>query len=368
MLLAPTLLLPFLVCSNLVEARSNMRSPPSKDAGLEALQVKHIGADKAHISPELEPASSQKFFKKDYPYDQRPGADIFHFKHPYPVVQDSGDYDADYVKDENSDNGSWQAQEDYDRIRHKLAKQRKDLARALARKTDEENQMKDAMRRHAKEAQDRADAEGKARRVAQENEAAKRRHQQQQDEEARAEEERRRMDAGAGAIDKAPVPAAHRAGAKDVDVSTKDTEKAMKNLEDCKKELAAARDRLKKLMKELEEAKTAQNAADQALDGAMKNEVSSKEYHSTLKKQVNSQYKDYMAAKADYEKAKAKVDKLGVQIKAAAAKVKAIRDSEDNSGGVYQTPEERSHRSAAQASRMLSLLVPLMGVTWLCWA
>merc|ERR1719230_1327823 len=74
------------------------------------------------VSPSVE-QTDKKFFGKDYPWDKRPPVDVLHFKHPYPAVQDSGDFDADYVKDENSDNGSWKAQTEYDRLRHKLAKE-----------------------------------------------------------------------------------------------------------------------------------------------------------------------------------------------------------------------------------------------------
>merc|ERR1719478_2056703 len=109
----------------------------------------------AQISPKLEPESSNQFFKKDYPSDKRPKADPFHFHHPYPVVQDSSEYDRDFVKDENSDNGSWKAQETYDRLRSKLNKEKKDLAKALAKKKHEEDDLQDAMRRHDKEARDK---------------------------------------------------------------------------------------------------------------------------------------------------------------------------------------------------------------------
>lgn len=37
-------------------------------------------------------------------------------------MQDSGEYDKDYVKDENADQGEWKAQEDYDRLRVQVEK------------------------------------------------------------------------------------------------------------------------------------------------------------------------------------------------------------------------------------------------------
>jgi len=65
--------------------------------------------------------SDKKFFDKDYPFDRRPAADKYYvFDHPYPAVQDTGDYDKDFVKDDNSDGGKWQAQMEYDTLRAKI--------------------------------------------------------------------------------------------------------------------------------------------------------------------------------------------------------------------------------------------------------
>merc|ERR1719271_1806365 len=99
------------------------------------------------ISPTLKPKSDKKFFDKDYPWDRRPKVDVLHFKHPYPVVQDSSEFDRDFVKDENSDNGAWKAQSEYDRLRHRLAKEKAEVAKALAAKTKAENELHDAMKR-----------------------------------------------------------------------------------------------------------------------------------------------------------------------------------------------------------------------------
>lgn len=111
------------------------------------------------ISPELNPSSDKKFRKQDYPYDQRPKADNLHFKHPYPTVQDSGDFDRDFVKDENSDNGHWKAQETYDRLRMKLSKEQRDLAKALATQQKAQKELQDAIANHDKAAKDRQVAE-----------------------------------------------------------------------------------------------------------------------------------------------------------------------------------------------------------------
>merc|ERR550537_502656 len=91
------------------------------------------------IEPDLEPKSDKKFFGKDYPDDVRPAV-IHHFSHPYPTVQDSDRYDKDYVKDENDDGGYWKAQMEYDRLKNKLAKEKKEMAKALAKETEEEKE------------------------------------------------------------------------------------------------------------------------------------------------------------------------------------------------------------------------------------
>merc|ERR550537_1664833 len=81
------------------------------------------------INPDLHPTSDKKFFdgaKADYVTDMRPAVKD-HFTWPFPEVQDSHDYDKDYVKDENNDGGAYKAQSTYDDLRAKLAKQRADL-------------------------------------------------------------------------------------------------------------------------------------------------------------------------------------------------------------------------------------------------
>jgi len=84
-------------------------------------------ADVSHISPPLSPAKDEKFMGKDYPDDLRPG--VHHFRrydwdHPYPIVQDGAAFEKDFVKDENSDNGYWDAQHRYDTLRSQIAQQK----------------------------------------------------------------------------------------------------------------------------------------------------------------------------------------------------------------------------------------------------
>lgn len=327
------------------EARTSMRRAPNS---------RQVSAVQAHISPKLEPESSDKFFKKDYPADKRPKADPFHFHHPYPVVQDSSEYDADFIKDENSDNGNWKAQETYDRLRAKLAKEKRDLAKALQKKTQEEKDLEAARRRHQKEKQDADEARKKAEKIGKDHEKA--RKAESEEEKRRSEEKKRKESSGESAADK-PAP---KRKVIDVDGQTKKTQGAMDHLEDCKKELAKARAQLKDMMKELEAAKAAQNAANAELDEAMQKELSMREKHAMQKKEVKSEHDEYLAAKDAYLKQQALVEKMEADLKAAAAKVKAMRDSEDKHGGVYPTPDEPRKSVAIAAKGSLALFVMIV--------
>jgi chromosome segregation ATPase len=111
----------------LAEARSiePRISPPLHDGG--AVTPGAHQSDKKFFGPP---------FPADYPEDKRPAPD----KHvldklkgpdqPYPALQSKADYDADFVKDENSDTGAWQAQFEYDSLRKKLAQKEGDVRRA----------------------------------------------------------------------------------------------------------------------------------------------------------------------------------------------------------------------------------------------
>merc|ERR1719221_1985201 len=120
--------------------------------------------EEPQVSPELEPKSSHMFFRNDYPHDLRPPVNSdFNFGHPYPLVQDTDQYDKDYIKDENADNGEWQAQMEYDILRNKVFKAQADADRAkkfldkqLAAKIAAEKKVAEAEAK-AKAARDKAD-------------------------------------------------------------------------------------------------------------------------------------------------------------------------------------------------------------------
>lgn len=299
-----------------------------------------VGKDASAISPTLRPESDKKFFGKDYPADARPKVDVLHFKHPYPVVQDSGDFDRDYVKDENSDNGEWKAQTEYDRLRHKLLKEKEDLAKALENKKKAEDELHDAMKRE-KEHEDKVKKE--------------------KEDEAKGDAKKKKEHVEHDKVHEAKTPGGASSDG-EVKIAAEETKKAMKKLEDCKKELAEARERLKKLMKELEEAKKKQEETQAALDAAKDKLDPAEDKHKELLENVEEEHKEYLEAKANYETAEEKLAKMEADLKVAEGKVKAMRDAEDNGkgpdGGVYNS--EKSSTGTSSVSLALLLLAVLM--------
>merc|ERR1711957_142974 len=103
------------------------------------------------ISPTLSPKSDKTWAGKDYPDDLRPSAKGLPFKNTYPALQKARTYDEDFVNDENSDNGEWKAQMNYDNIRNQ---QKKDVVseKDAEKKADESKKVVDK----AKDAEDAA--------------------------------------------------------------------------------------------------------------------------------------------------------------------------------------------------------------------
>jgi len=103
----------------------------------------HKAAGGKIVPPLVDVDTDKKFFgppfPADYPDDVQPPANkkIFSKTKVYPKVQDEGFFDKDFVKDENSDGGKWQAQQDYDAARTKIANKKRQAENAAKRAANE---------------------------------------------------------------------------------------------------------------------------------------------------------------------------------------------------------------------------------------
>lgn len=120
-------------------------------------EARSSASPQGKINPPLKDVSSDKKFfgppfPADYPDDKRPAInkDILNKlkgpDQPYPALQSKADFDSDYVKDENSDKGAWQAQFEYDKLRKELAQKEADEKRAASRADREGKDVDDARR------------------------------------------------------------------------------------------------------------------------------------------------------------------------------------------------------------------------------
>lgn len=255
----------------------------------------------ARITPELEPVSDKKFFKSDYPDDRR--APQFHkFGYPYPTVQDTDEYDKDYVKDENNDNGYWKAQMRYDMLKNKLMKERDDLAKVLAKELKEKKELEKQRAEEAAKEKGAKDAEA----------------------------------AEALASDKDKAAGEHLDATMDqVGDQTDEVDKEIDDLEECKRQLAAVRKQLKDLLAEKAAAEKASADAAKNEDDAESAEVSAEKNEADLEKSVAQEEAEHEAALIAYKKELEDVKKATADLEKAAEKLRKYRRA-DPDGGVYE--------------------------------
>lgn len=282
----------------------------------------HTDKAKQGIVPELEPISDTKFFKKDYPDDARPGP-YNHFGYPYPTVQDSDRYDKDYVKDENDDGGYWKAQMEYDAVRNKLAKEKEELRKALAKEHEEEQELK-----AAEIAEQKAEAEAVA--------AEKK--------EDKAESDHAKSEADLEALKN------------DIDQSADHTDGEITDLEDCKKQLAAAKAELKKLLAEKAKREAEQKEREAHERGTEQAEIDAMKKEEQLEKSLAEEEAELAAAKKQYEKEKADVKKAEDELEAAYKALKDLRHA-DPDGGVYEVAKGGAHQSTAIITTLLVMII-----------
>jgi len=271
------------------------------------------------ISPKLEPKSDKKFFDKDYPQDKRPVADKYYvFDHPYPAVQDSGDYDKDFIKDENSDGGKWKAQMQYDTLRSKIREATNKLKKL---KEAMEQEYKDWMQ-SKENAKDAGEASDKAEKVLDSakttsNEAAKKVNELE----------------GRSSADGTKVGGT-------IGDAIKKVQDEMNDLENCKKALAEAKRRLKDLLKEKEEFEKKKKSAKEA-DAKAAKEATEK----AAKAKAEAEAADKAEAKADAKDSAArKKEKAAAKKKADEAKEEAAFDE-----AAWQRKLDREKKDHAEA-------------------
>jgi len=316
---------------------------------------------------------------KQFAADKRPAEGDLHFKHPYPVVQDNSEFDRDFVKDENADNGQYKAQMEYDRLRHLLTKQKQEVADALAKMKQEQKDVDDHNKLHVEQqkkaeetlAQKQAEldkllAEDKAAdlkatdEVKEHKEVVEKQQEKleaikepkpEQKKEAEAEPTKAVVAQKAPETEQAAIKVAGTDEAKDGVLEAK------KEMARCQKELDEATAQLKTLMKGLDRVKAHQQQMNDAYAKADAHETSVEKEEVTVHKKFDKESKEYKAAQKAYELQKERVERLKRELHAAGKLVKGHRDDEDADGGVYNVPEpKKSAASVLAASPLLALL------------
>jgi len=246
----------------------------------------------ARIHPELHPVSDAKFYdgnRADYVTDKRPHKDApLHFSHPYPEVQDSHDYDADYVKDENGDSGEFAAQQKYDHLRQLIVDQMKELERLKAL----QKAAHDALAAHK---------------------------------------------AASGPVHEA-VPDVGPAG----DLSTKEVEAEINDLDKCKEQLRIAREKLQKAIAERKAALETYEKEKAEHEAATLKAKAAKAEEVKLEGEVKEEDKEHKTAYADFQEKDATLKKMEAELEAAAKALRKFRDADGGphtkgqNGGVYR--------------------------------
>jgi DNA repair exonuclease SbcCD ATPase subunit len=295
----------------------------------------HVAVIEPKLSPTLRPESDKHFFKKDYPHDLRPDPTTHHdFESPFPTIQDSDEFDKDYVKDENSDDGEWKIQNEYDRLRGKLAQARADKEKALALEKQKEKELEAARKKEAK---------AKA--------AAEAAYKVKKDREDAAD---KKLDKKERALSGLPGPPQGRG----VDSATKNVDNEVRDLEDCQKELREARQKLKELQEVRAKAEAHEAEVEKLSDAAEEKQVAKMKYEQGLEEQVAKEQADYDKAHSTYLKEKKSLAQMEADLKKAEAKLRRFRHSEvDANGGVYRLPEKQIPLPSGAAKTSTSFAV-----------
>lgn len=290
--------------------------------------------DNTHINPELDPKSHRVFYNVDYPDDLSPKP-VHEFDHPFPLVQDSEDYDKDFVKDENSDKGEWKLQQKYEKLSQRLAQSR--AAVAKSKKAEEDRYRK--LTGHRSQERN-ARLETRDARAA--REAAEKRAEKKLKEAEKRLEKMLGKDVAEGGIAKA------------TDKLKNETD----DLEGCKKKLAEAREELKKLQEEKLRMEAAAKDSASAHRTAEQAELGKEKEEASWEKTVANGESDYNRAHRTYKQEVADLATMEADMKKAEEKIRHFRRAEDSSGGVYNANVEKS--SARESPRTIALATAVM--------
>jgi len=325
--------------------KTHQEHQPSLAAGFMAHSQDNSKVNISKIEPKLDPVSDKKFFKKDYPDDLRPGA-THKFSFPFPSVQDSEDYDKDFVKDENSDGGEWKAQMEYDQLRSKLMKEKNDLKKLTGKQKEDLDALKKAIDEEHGAEDKLKSAEGKAK-------SSTDKVNQAQDD-----------------LDKTSA---------DIPKYTNGVDQAVANLKECEEELERARARLKALTEERDAALKRRNDADSVRKESEKSEQTAQQASDVSKKKAEAAGTEYDSAKKDLAKYQDEITSMERQMKQAEMKLRKFRkESVDQDGGVYRVPEQGTGARSAESTglwarsgagaRSIPVLMMLMSVMLCCLA
>jgi len=330
-----------------------------------ACQAEATQVSQQKIEPKLEDvASDKKFFgppfPADYPEDKRPvpnksildklkGPD-----QPYPSLQSKEDFDRDYVKDENSDTGAWQAQFEYDSLRRKLFGEEGDARRA----------------------QERADREGADADGAQKDDdsaAGRVRDAQKEVDDALGEEEKAKT---AEDFDGPPSDEKLRELKQAIRDAESRYEKEKQDFEECKRQLEQSKKELEELRakhKEMEEKlaadtklwaeqkavkmnlrKVQQTAATEKVKAAMEKLRAAEKVKNEAEEKLAKQKAEHDTAKKSLQKEKADLESVKNKLDAASTKLQKIHGYKP----AEPTPQlPKSSARKASAAAVLSLLV-----------
>jgi len=324
----------------LLQSHAAARSPPGpathhhgqflqhheKDAGYhDASKQTNKQEAKQGISPALNPVSDEKFFKKEYPDDGRPGP-FNHFKYPYPEVQDSDHYDRDYVEDRNGDGGYWNAQMEYDGIRNKLTIEKEQLRRALAKEAEEKKEYEDAI---------------KAEVIAEnERKSAEKIEDKAESDHAKALKELNELK-------------------KDISHDADVTDKEVKDLDDCKKQLEDAKKRLQDELARKAAREAEQKKREAKERGTEKEEMDAMKTEAELEDLLKKEEKERDNSKVAYDKAVDMLHKYLEELQAAYKNLLLFRRA-DPDGGVYEVAKGGAHQGPGLLSVSLVLIIAQM--------